>query len=163
MTEELKQKLNAAKSQKKEIKAFFKKLKNKIPKDLDSQFQEKHDKAFAKIDCLDCANCCKTTSPIFYDKDVERMANHFKMKASDFFEKYLKVDEDGDQVLKSSPCPFLLADNKCMAYESRPKACREYPHTNRKRMYQILELTEQNTRICPAVAEIVLKFKDGLK
>lgn len=159
MNQELQAKLNEAKSQRKEIKKFIKKLKNRPPKDLDVQFQEAHEYAFERIDCLDCANCCKTTSPIFYDKDVERMASYFRMKPVEFFNRYLKIDEDGDQVLKSSPCPFLLEDNKCMAYESRPKACREYPHTNRKRMYQILDLTEKNTRVCPAVADIVLKMK----
>lgn len=155
MNEIVRAHIQKAKSQRKQINRFFTKLKKNPPKDLDEQFREAHEKAFEKIDCLDCANCCKTTSPIFYDKDVERMAAHFKMKASDFFEKYLRVDEDGDQVLKSSPCPFLLEDNKCMAYESRPKACREYPHTNRKRMVQILDLTAKNTRVCPAVSSIV--------
>tara|TARA_R100001015_G_C4610126_1_gene165467 strand:- start:778 stop:1257 length:480 start_codon:yes stop_codon:yes gene_type:complete len=152
---ELQSYLDKAKSQRKLINRFFNKLKKNPPKDLDQQFHRAHEEAFEQIDCLDCANCCKTTSPIFYDKDVERMSGHFKMKASDFFDKYLKIDEDGDQVLKSSPCPFLMEDNKCMAYESRPKACREYPHTNRKRMHQILDLTAKNTRVCPAVSRIV--------
>lgn len=155
MKAHLKEKIESAKSQRKSINAFFKKLKKRPPVNLDQLFHEAHDEVFQEIDCLDCANCCKTTSPIFYDKDVERMAAHFKMKPAEFFDEYLKVDEDGDQVLKSSPCPFLLADNKCMAYDSRPKACREYPHTNRKRMHQILDLTARNTRVCPAVAEIV--------
>ncbi|MBL4707442.1 MAG: YkgJ family cysteine cluster protein [Flavobacteriales bacterium] len=155
MKQELKQKLDQAKANRKEINKFIKRLKQRTPKNLDHQFQELHDKAFEKIDCLDCANCCKTTSPIFYDKDVERMASHFRIKAADFFDRYLRIDEDGDQVLKSSPCPFLMEDNKCMAYESRPKACREFPHTNRKRMHQILDLTATNTRVCPAVSEIV--------
>lgn len=155
MKPELKVYLEKAKSQRKQINRFFKKLEKHPPKDLDAQFHQAHDDAFEEIDCLDCANCCKTTSPIFYDKDVERMASHFKMKASEFFDTYLKIDEDGDQVLKSSPCPFLMEDNKCMAYESRPRACREYPHTNRKRMHQILDLTAKNTRVCPAVASIV--------
>ena len=159
MKEDLRSKLNEAKSQRKEIKKFIRKLKNKPPKKLDTQFQEAHENAFEKIDCMDCANCCKTTSPIFYDKDVERMASHFRMKSVEFFNQHLKIDEDGDQVLKSSPCTFLLDNNKCMAYDSRPKACREYPHTNRKRMYQILDLTETNTRVCPAVADIILKMK----
>ena len=158
MITDLKNKLQAAKSKRKEINRFLKKLKQRPPKDLDQQFQVQHDIAFEKIDCLDCANCCKTTSPIFYDKDVERMATFFKLKAAAFYEMYLKTDEDGDQVLKSSPCPFLLEDNKCMAYEARPKACREYPHTNRKRMHQVLDLTAKNTRVCPAVAEIVIKM-----
>lgn len=155
MKEELKHKIEHAKSNGKEINRFLKKVKNRPPKNLDEQFRIEHDKAFENIDCLDCANCCKTTSPIFYDKDVERMAQYFKLKPSEFFERYLKIDEDGDQVLIASPCPFLMNDNKCMAYDSRPKACREYPHTNRKRMHQILDLTAKNTRVCPAVADIV--------
>lgn len=159
MKETLKQQLVAAKSKRKENNKFLKKLKQRPPKDLDKQFYELHEEAFDEIDCLDCANCCSTTSPIFYDKDVQRMAGHFKMKSADFFDQYLRIDEDGDQVLKNSPCPFLMEDNKCMAYEARPKACREYPHTNRKRMHQILDLTAKNTRICPAVAQIVERMK----
>lgn len=147
--------LDKARSQRKQINRFLKKLKKNPPKDLDRQFHQAHQEAFEEIDCLDCANCCKTTSPIFYDKDVERMAAHFKMKPAEFYDEYLRTDEDGDQVLKSSPCPFLLDDNKCMAYESRPKACREYPHTDRKRMHQVLNLTAKNTRVCPAVSKMV--------
>lgn len=160
MKEEYIQLISNAKSKRKEINKFFRKLKQRPPKNLDQTFQKNHEEVFEEIDCLDCANCCKTTSPIFYDKDVERMASHFRMKPADFFEQYLKIDEDGDQVLKTSPCPFLLEDNKCMAYESRPKACREYPHTNRKRMYQILDLTAKNTRICPAVVKIVERLQN---
>ncbi len=159
MKKELKERLDQAKANRKEINKFMKRLKQRPPKNLDQQFQELHDDAFEKIDCLDCANCCKTTSPIFYDKDVERMASHFRMKASSFFDQYLRIDEDGDQVLKGSPCPFLLDDNKCMAYDSRPKACREFPHTNRKRMHQILELTAKNTRVCPAVAMVIERMR----
>ena len=33
--------------------------------------QKLHDKEFAKTDCLACGNCCKTTSPIFTEKDIE--------------------------------------------------------------------------------------------
>ncbi|MEQ8909290.1 MAG: YkgJ family cysteine cluster protein [Vicingaceae bacterium] len=160
MKAELKKHLNVAKGKRKEYNKFFRKLKQRPPKDLDQQFHVLHEEAFEEIDCLDCANCCKTTSPIFYDKDVERMAAHFKIKPAEFFDQYLRIDEDGDQVLKSSPCPFLMEDNKCMAYESRPKACREYPHTNRKRMHQILDLTAKNTRVCPAVAKMVEKMTD---
>jgi Fe-S-cluster containining protein len=52
----------------------------------------------------------------------------------------------------------LLPDNTCAVYEDRPLACREYPHTDRKNMYQIMDLTTQNTLICPAVASIVEKI-----
>jgi Fe-S-cluster containining protein len=81
------------------------------------------------------------------------------MKPGELIDKYLRVDEDKDYVVKSSPCPFLGADNYCSVYEDRPKACREYPHTDRKKMVQILDLTLKNTQVCPAVFEMVERLK----
>ncbi len=34
------------------------------------------------------------------------------------------------------------------------QACREYPHTNRKNMLGIFDLTLKNTLVCPAVLKI---------
>jgi uncharacterized protein len=138
---------------------LFSKLKKSKPAKLDDVVRELHDEAFEEIDCLKCANCCKTTSPTFYDKDIERLSKHLKLKPSQFIEKYLHIDEDKDYVLKSSPCTFLDADNYCSVYEARPLACREYPHTNRKRFYQILDITLTNTSICPAAYKIVEELK----
>jgi Fe-S-cluster containining protein len=73
------------------------------------------------------------------------------------------MDEDSDYVLKQSPCTFLGIDNKCSIYEYRPLACREYPHTDRKNMHQILDLTLKNTEICPAVARIVEEISGKFK
>lgn len=134
-------------------------LKKQRPKNLDDQFHELHYEVFEEVDCLKCANCCKTTSPLFLEPDIERLARVLKMKVSDFIQTYLRKDEEGDFVLQSAPCPFLAADNYCLVYENRPKACREYPHTNRKRMYQILDLTFKNTLVCPAVSRIVSKLE----
>ncbi len=142
-----------------ENKKFLLRLKNKDARKVDNMFHQLHDQVFEEIDCLTCANCCKTTSPIFYQTDIERMAKSLRMRPGDFIEKYLKIDEDKDYVLKSAPCPFLDADNYCSVYSDRPKACREYPHTNRKKMVQILELTYQNTLVCPAVLEMVERMK----
>jgi uncharacterized protein len=135
-------------------KKLKEKLKNIKPKNLDSIFQKEHEKAFKEMDCLDCANCCKTTSPIFIQTDIDRLSKIFRMKTSQFIDEYLHRDEEGDYVLNSSPCPFLGTDNKCLVYEDRPKACREYPHTNRKNMLGILELSLKNTLVCPAVLKI---------
>ena len=126
---------------------------------LDNEFHQLHDEVFEEMDCLDCANCCKTTSPIFYRKDIERLASFFRLKPGAFIAKYLRVDEDNDYVLQSSPCPFLSKDNYCAVYEHRPKACKEYPHTHRKNMIQILNLTYKNTLVCPAVLEMVERMK----
>jgi uncharacterized protein len=135
-----------------------KKLKERLrkvkPKELDQKFESTHEAVFQETDCLQCANCCKTTSPIFIQTDIDRLAKVFRMKSSQFIDEYLHRDEEGDFVLNSSPCPFLNEDNKCLVYESRPKACREYPHTNRKNMHGILNLSLRNTLVCPAVFKI---------
>lgn len=135
---------------------MFERLKKKPPKDLDYQVQGFHDQAFEEISCLSCANCCKTTGPLLTRQDVERISKFLKQKPSDFTEKYLKIDEDNDLIFKEMPCPFLSEDNYCLIYEQRPKACREYPHTDRKKIYQIAKITIKNTEICP-IAEKVVK------
>lgn len=148
-----------AQNLKKENQSFYRRLKLKPPKDLDTMFHEAHDEVFDRIGCLKCANCCKTTSPIFYQRDIERAAKACKLKPGEFIDKYLKVDEDNDYVLKKSPCVFLDSENYCTIYEDRPNACREYPHTDRRKMYQILDLTYKNTLVCPAVLEITEMIK----
>ncbi len=140
-------------------KKFFGKLKKKPPKHLDSLMQELHDAEFERTDCLDCANCCKTTGPLFTDKDIVRISKHFRMKQQQFIETYLLVDEENEYVLKAVPCTFLGADNYCSIYEVRPKACREFPHTNRKKFQQISSLTLKNVAICPAAFNIVEEMK----
>ncbi len=148
-----------AKASEEKNKKLFAKLKRTKPKDLDKHVHQFHDEAFEKIDCLTCANCCKTTSPIFYQKDLERAAKHLGITPSAFLQKYLHMDEDGDFVLNEAPCAFLGSDNYCSIYEGRPAACREYPHTNRKKMVQIMDLTFRNTMVCPAVLEIAEKLR----
>ncbi len=141
---------NLALKKQKEHKKFLDSLKKKPPKSLDYITQESHDIVFNEINCLDCANCCKTTGPLYTEKDIERIAKHLRMKPSDFETKYLRIDEDNDKVLQNLPCFFLNEDNTCSIYDVRPKACREYPHTDRKKVYQINNLTIKNTIICPA-------------
>lgn len=127
---------------------------------LDELFHRAHHEVFEKTDCMKCANCCKTLGPRISDSDLKRIAKALKLKASEVSEQYLHMDEDGDLVFKSMPCPFLLPDNYCMIYESRPKACREYPHTDRPNMVQIRKLTIENSKTCPAVYEILEKIKN---
>lgn len=152
-----------AKDKHKESKLFFTKLKKKQPKQLDYLMQELHEDEFQRTDCLECANCCKTTGPLFNNKDIARIAKFFKMKPQRFIDTYLKIDEENDYVLQSVPCTFLAADNYCSIYSVRPKACSEFPHTNRKKFQQISNLTLKNVAICPAAFNIVEAMKKRLK
>ncbi len=151
-----------AKDKNNENKKFFQKLKKKPPKNLDYVMQELHEEEFERTECLECANCCKTTGPLFTDKDIERIAKHFRLKPQQFIEQYLHIDEENDYVLQSVPCPFLGVDNYCSIYDVRPKACRGFPHTDRKKIQQIANLTLKNVAICPAAFNIVEAMKQRI-
>lgn len=122
---------------------------------MDTIVHQLHVEVSDKIDCLTCASCCRSLGPAIYDKDIERMAKALRMKPSEVVSNYLRIDEDGDYVFKSMPCPFLMQDNYCSIYESRPKACREYPHTDRKNFEQIYKLTVKNADTCPIAYEVL--------
>ncbi|MBN2777528.1 MAG: YkgJ family cysteine cluster protein [Bacteroidales bacterium] len=141
---------------------LLKRLRKTKPKELDAVFNELHDKAFTRIDCLDCANCCKSLGPRVTEVDIKRLASHLKIKESVFVNTYLRIDEDKDYVFKSMPCPFLMNDNYCMVYKSRPKACREYPHTNQKNIKSILSISVKNIDTCPVVKEIFDRLESDL-
>jgi uncharacterized protein len=117
-----------------------------------------HEEAFSKIDCLSCANCCKHYSPRFKTPDIKRISKHLKMKESEFINTYLRLDEEGDYVVKSSPCPFLGADNFCGIYEARPSDCARYPYTNEDVFLKRKQLTLKNSTVCPAVYYVLEKI-----
>lgn len=122
-----------------------------------------HEEAFSKINCLDCAGCCKTISPRFKTPDIVRIADFLDLKQSALIEKYLRLDEDGDYVVKSSPCPFLGSDNYCSIYEVRPGDCRKYPYTDSGDFFRYPQTTLQNTNTCPAVYYVLERLKEAMK
>ncbi len=148
-----------ARDKTKESQKYFQRLKRRTPKNLDLIMQDLHEKEFENTDCMTCANCCKTSSPIFTEKDIQRISKHFRMKEVKFIDQFLERDSDDFYVLQEAPCTFLAADNTCNIYDVRPKACSEYPHTNRRKFIQIADLTIKNTEICPATYNIIEKLK----
>jgi Fe-S-cluster containining protein len=121
-----------------------------------------HEAAFEKIDCLQCANCCRNYSPRFKTPDVKRIAKHLRMKESVFIETYLKVDEEGDFVAKSTPCPFLGADNFCTIYEERPSDCRRFPYTDEDVIIKRQALTLKNSSFCPITYYVLERLMQGV-
>lgn len=162
MREQLEQLPQRAKDTARETKSFFQRLKKHPPKKLDEITQDIHEEVFAQTNCLDCANCCKTTGPLFGRKDIERIAKYLRLKPAQFETQYLRVDEENDWVLQQVPCAFLEENNTCSIYDVRPKACREFPHTDRPKVYQIAQHTLKNVAICPAAFSIVERMKERL-
>ena len=133
--------------------------KNKVLK----QLPELHEEAFSKIDCLQCANCCKNFSPRFKTPDIKRISKYLKMRESDFIESYLKVDEDGDFVVKSTPCPFLGENNFCTIYEQRPSDCHRFPYTDEDVFIKRQQLTLKNSSFCPITYYVLEKLIEAEK
>ena len=119
---------------------------------------EFHEEAFSKIDCLQCANCCKNYSPRFKTPDIKRISKHLRLRESEFIDKYLKVDDDGDFVAKATPCPFLGSDNFCSIYDQRPSDCRRFPYTDEDVFLKRQNLTLKNSSFCPITYYVLEKF-----
>ena len=128
--------------------------KNKVLK----QLPVLHEEAFSKINCLECAACCKNYSPRFKTPDLKRIAKHLKMKEGDFIEKYLVLDHEGDYVVRSKPCPFLGQDNYCGIYEVRPSDCARFPYTDEDVILKRPTITLKNSTFCPITYYVLEKL-----
>lgn len=139
----------------KEYKRFLQRAdKNKVLKKLPALTEE----AFEKIDCLKCAQCCKNYSPRFKTPDIKRISKRLRMRESEFINVYLNVDEEGDFVVKSTPCPFLGNDNYCSIYEDRPSDCRRFPYTDEDVLLKRPQLTLKNSTFCPITFYVLEKL-----
>jgi Fe-S-cluster containining protein len=154
--------IEKANSQKRQTKKYLAGLQKRKIKNLDKLFKISHQKVFEKTNCLECANCCRSLGPLWTFADIERVAAYLKIPKRSFVQKYLRIDEDGDYVFKTMPCPFILEDNLCLIYAVRPKACREYPHSEQKNCASKLSLVAKNSLYCPALYEIIENIKQEL-
>jgi uncharacterized protein len=141
-------------------KQFLQKAeKNKVLR----QLPDLHEEAFSKVDCLQCANCCKNYSPRFKTPDIKRIAKHLRMRESVFIDTYLRVDEDGDYVAKLKPCPFLGADNYCSIYDERPSDCHRFPYTDEDVIIKRQPLTLKNSTFCPITYYVLERLLEAEK
>lgn len=139
----------------KQYKTFLQRAdKNKVLK----QLPKLHEEAFTKVDCLECAACCKNYSPRFKTPDIRRISKHLKLKESVFIDKYLDLDKEGDYVSKTAPCPFLGTDNYCSIYEQRPSDCHRFPYTDEDVLLKRPAITLMNATFCPAVYYVLEKL-----
>jgi hypothetical protein len=144
-----------AKENKKKYSQFLKKCNQR---EVIKRLPALHEDAFSKIDCLQCANCCKNHSPRFKQPDIKRIAKYLGMKEGDFIQKYLRVDDEGDYVNQFQPCVFLQQDNTCLVYDARPSDCARYPYTDEDVLVKRDTLTIKNAEVCPAVFTILEKL-----
>lgn len=141
-------------------KAYARMLQKADKNKVLQQLPRLHNEAFEKINCLQCANCCKNYSPRFKTPDIKRIAKRLRMKEGDFINTYLRLDEDGDYVAKSVPCPFLGEDNYCSIYEDRPSDCMRFPYTDEDVIIKRQPLTLKNSTFCPIVYYVLERLSE---
>jgi len=158
------QQLKRNRKQRAVLKKFLNKLARRTVRGLDPLAKKLHVEAFTHVDCMQCANCCKTMTPTWKKAEVKRVAHSLSMTYDEYFKKYLRIDKEGDVLNRSTPCQHLAPDNKCMIYEIRPTDCSGYPHTMKKGFKEFIPETHlQNINYCPATFYLVNKMFEKLE
>jgi uncharacterized protein len=154
--------LDAAKFNKKENDTYLRGLRNVKEDMVFGEILKIHQDVFAKTDCLQCANCCKTIPALLTSTDIKRMAAVLEISAKQFKKKYVLEDIDGEMTLNGVPCRFLQANNHCSIYDHRPESCRRFPHTDEKEYPRRAVLNLANTMVCPAASQVLIQLKNAI-
>ncbi len=151
-----------AKENRSKLRRFMTGLENNTPHGLDKTAEALSTEVWNEVDCLACANCCKTMTPTFTNTDIKRIAAHLQLTPQQFTDKWLLKEKRGakDWINKTEPCQFLnLQDNKCSIYEVRPADCAGFPHLTKKKMVDYMHVHKQNIEYCPATYALIEKMK----
>ena len=149
---------------KRSLKRFLTKIEKNPPRGLDKMTAALEPEVWKEVDCLTCANCCKTMTPTYTTADIKRIAAHFKQTPAEFKAQWLMYEKrDKDWQNKKQPCQFLnLKDNKCSIYEIRPLDCSGFPHLPKKKMTEYIHVHKQNIEYCPATYKLVEKMQEAM-
>ena len=137
-------------------------LKMQDPEKIDKIVHQLFQFYSSKIDCTACANCCIVLEKIITTKDLERLTRSLKISKNEFKKKFIKIDGDGDMILKDLPCKFL-ENKRCTIYPYRPYDCRSYPHLHKKEFTTRLLGVIYNYSVCLIVFNVYEDLKTRLR
>ncbi len=148
---------------KRKMRLFLSKVEKNPPRGLDKLAEKIEKEVWQEVDCLSCANCCKSMTPTFTKKDIVRISAHFDQTPEEFKSKWLYKDTNGDWMNTRNPCQFLdKKTNMCSIYAIRPADCAGFPHLAKKKMVEYIHVHKQNVEYCPATYMMVEKMKEML-
>jgi Fe-S-cluster containining protein len=143
------------------LNRFLNRIKRSRPEHLQEIAVRATDKVWEGVDCLACANCCKSMSPTYTTADIKRIAAFLKISTGELKGKWLKKERGtGNWINKNMPCQFLdLQTNFCSVYDVRPRDCAGFPHLTKKRFIDYVHVHRQNLDECPATFKMVERMK----
>ena len=152
-----------ASRKKEKLTRFLQKLDEIVPEDMPKLVATTDATVWRDIDCMSCANCCKTMTPTFNAADIRRISAHLNMSPKAFKDRWLLKEKDtGDWINTTQPCQFLV-DNKCSIYEVRPVDCAEFPHHSKKPFDDYNDTFINNLVHCPATLTLVDRLYKEVK
>ncbi|MGO9231993.1 MAG: YkgJ family cysteine cluster protein [Bryobacteraceae bacterium] len=123
-----------------------------------------------RIDCTQCANCCRTSTTRVTGRDIEKLARHLHTPPERFRADYTMLEADEGQMTRvlqfteGTGCVFLDG-NLYSVYDVRPGICQRYPHLVRgngsiaSRMWDFVD----RASVCPIVYNCLEAFKNELR
>ena len=126
---------------------------------LDAVVHEITDDVWSKLDCTECAHCCKTAQVEVSTKDITRLAAHLGISAKEFAKRYTRTDGDNAVIFKTVPCVFLGEDNLCTVYEVRPDSCRDYPLLHKPNFRSRSLFMLESNAVCPIIFNVWQRLK----
>ena len=148
---------------KRKLLFFLKKFDDLTVPNLPKMVKETEKEVWEKVNCMECANCCKTMTPTYKRADISRISAHLGMKPKEFKEKWLyKEKKSGDWMNKSQPCQFLVK-NMCSIYEVRPSDCAGFPHHHHTEFDRYTDTYVQNLKSCPATFMLVERLQEKIE
>ena len=108
----------------------------------------------SKIDCRQCANCCRELPAAMDHEDVARLARAEGVTPEQFERRHLeKTDDPGRFLTRRRPCPFLEG-KLCRHYDVRPESCREFPFLHKPDFTTRSMMALWNLPYCPIVYNV---------
>ncbi|MFZ3329809.1 MAG: YkgJ family cysteine cluster protein [Candidatus Acidiferrales bacterium] len=117
-------------------------LKQYAPDNIDGLVKTLSQKYFALIDCMQCANCCRSLHVEFKKSELHVIAKTLGQSKEAFQKRFMS----GGEV--NPPCP-MLNGKLCSIYENRPDVCRSYPHLEQPEFTSRLIGVIDNVAVCP--------------
>ncbi len=114
-----------------------------------------------RIDCKQCANCCKSLHAAALEDELPSLAERKQISIEQFKMQFLRPHKEAFYFV-SRPCPMLDSTNLCNVYDARPICCRTFPNLTGEHFKYRFNAVMEKYDACPIVFNVVEQLKSVL-